>query len=181
MNGAVRLRNPLSWGAKVTETFRDRVRYIAAELILPAEGASWLMACMAWETGETFSPSIYNGAGSCAVGLIQFMPSIAVDLGTDVQSLCVMSAVQQLQYVHRYFKPYKGKLQQLSDLYMAILWPRAIGRPESYILWDKETKPTTYRQNAGFDADKDASITKAEASAKVYAKLIKGYKVGLAG
>lgn len=172
---------PLSWGAKVTEPFRDRVRSISRDLVLPDEGASWLMACMAWETGETFSPRIANGAGSGAVGLIQFMPDAAKALATNCYDLANLTGVQQLEFVARYFKPYKGRLKQLSDLYMAILWPRAIGSPESYVLWDKDTKPTTYRQNAGLDTNNDASITKAEAAGMVYAKLIKGYKVTFAG
>lgn len=41
------------------------------------------MAAMAFESGETFSPSIKNAAGSGAVGLIQFMPSTAKALGTS--------------------------------------------------------------------------------------------------
>lgn len=37
------------------------------------------MACMAFETGETFSPNEPNKADSGAVGLIQFMPKVAIE------------------------------------------------------------------------------------------------------
>jgi hypothetical protein len=132
------------------------------------------MACIAWESGETFSPSIKNGAGSGAVGLIQFMPATARGMGTTVDFLVTLSALEQLDYVEQYFRPYKGKLNSLSDCYMAILWPRGVGQPEDYVLWDKYTRPVTYRQNAGLDISKDGKITKAEAAAKVRAKLDKG-------
>lgn len=132
------------------------------------------MACMAFESGETFSPSVRNAAGSGAIGLIQFMPATVMGLGTTVQALASMSAVEQLDYVRDYFKPYRSRLHTLSDLYMAILWPKGIGRPEDFVLWNKGTSPTTYRQNAGLDGNADHDITKAEAAAKVQAKLDRG-------
>lgn len=134
------------------------------------------MACMAFESGETFSPSIYNAAGSGAVGLIQFMPSTARALGTAPGNLAALSAVDQLDWVEKYFQPYKGRLKTLSDVYMAILWPAAVGKPESSPLWSQAERPTTYRQNAGLDANKDGVITKAEAASKVQSKLERGRK-----
>ena len=135
-----------------------------------------MMACMAFESGETFSPSIYNAAGSGAVGLIQFMPATARGLGTATGNLAALSAVEQLDWVEKYFQPYKGRLKTLSDVYMAILWPAAIGKPESSPLWAQSERPTTYRQNSGLDANKDGVITKAEAASKVQAKLERGCK-----
>lgn len=164
----------LAWGAKVSSVFRDRVRWIADDLKMPAEGADWLMSCMAFESGETFSPSVVNGAGSGATGLIQFMPSTAKGLGTTVTALAQMTAEDQLNYVYKYFRPYRGRLHKLSDVYMAILWPAAVGKVENHTLWTATSHPVTYRQNAGLDADKDAAITKGEAAAKVAAKLSKG-------
>lgn len=163
---------PLAFGTQVSATFRDRIRKIAADLLLPTP--DWLMACMAFETGETFSASIRNAAGSGAVGLIQFMPSTAQVLGTSTDQLALMSPEDQLFMVHKYFMPYKGKLSLLSDVYMAILWPAAIGKPDDSPLWTAETRPTTYRQNAGLDSNNDLTITKGEAASKVAAKLKKG-------
>lgn len=164
----------LAWGRKVSEAFRAKVRWIAGALEMPPEGADWLMSCMAWESGETFSPNIRNGAGSGAVGLIQFMPSTATSLGTTSAELAEMTAEAQLDFVYKYFRPYAGRLHSLSDIYMAILWPAAIGRPEKHVLWTKDAKPTTYRQNAGLDVDRNLEITKAEAASKVFSKLAKG-------
>lgn len=137
------------------------------------------MACMAWESGETFSASVRNAAGSGATGLIQFMPSTAVGLGTSTAKLARMSAEDQLSYVYHYFKPYKGRLNNLGDIYMAILWPSGVGKSDDYVLWNKATKPTTYRQNAGLDVNKNGSITRGECLGKIKEKLAKGKKPGM--
>lgn len=163
--------DPLAWGARVSPEFRDKVRAIAARL--GCDGSD-LMACMAWESGQTFSPSIKNMAGSGAVGLIQFMPPIAAQLGISTGLLSVMSAEEQLDWVEKYFQPYKGRLATLADLYMAILWPAAVGKPMEHVLWSKAARPTTYRQNAGLDENRDGLITKAECAAKLYAMKARG-------
>ncbi|MBC9904753.1 transglycosylase SLT domain-containing protein [Achromobacter xylosoxidans] len=163
----------LAWGKKVSPEFRAKVISLCERLGIEPD---YLMACMAFESAETFSPSIYNAAGSGAVGLIQFMPTTARSLGTATGNLAALSAVDQLDWVEKYFQPYKGRLKTLSDVYMAILWPAAIGKPESSSLWAQSERPTTYRQNSGLDANKDGVITKAEAASKVQAKLERGRK-----
>lgn len=172
---------PLPWGAKVSAEFRRRVAILADSLRMPAGGAAWLMGCMAWESGETFSASVRNMAGSGAVGLIQFMPTTAAGLGTSTGALAAMTPEQQLEYVHAYFKPYAGRLNNLGDVYMAILWPAGIGKPDDWVLWDRASRPTTYRQNAGLDVNADGTITRGECVAKVAAKLEKGYLPGNVG
>jgi hypothetical protein len=175
MNGMLSTYDQLAWGAKVSAEFRDRVFAIARDLRVDP---NYLMAAMAWESAETFRPDIKNMAGSGATGLIQFMPSTAKGLGTTTAKLARMTAVEQLGYVHAYFVPARGLLHTLSDVYMAILWPKAIGKAESYVLWDAKSRPTTYRQNRGLDVNKDGYITKAEAAGKVHQKLVKGMSGG---
>lgn len=161
-------QGPLAWGAKVSPMFRDRVRWIAATLDLNADD---LMACMAWESGRSFSPAVRNMAGSGATGLIQFMPSTARGLGTTTDRLAALTAEDQLNFVYKYFRPWKGKLKTLSDIYMAILWPKAVGKPDDYALF---TGGIAYRQNAGLDLNRDGRVTKAECSAKLYAMRAEG-------
>lgn len=161
----------LRWGQKVSAAFRAKLLTITRGFGWPDEYASWLMSCMAFESGETFSPSIKNGAGSGATGLIQFMPSTARGLGTTVEALAAMTAEQQLDYVQKYFRPYAGRVSTLADMYMAILMPKYVGQPDSAVLF---SEGVAYRQNAGLDANKDGQITKAEAASKVAAKYAKG-------
>ena len=161
----------IAWGKRVSEEFRRRMVDIAIDLDIPVD---YLTACIAWESGRSFKPDIKNMAGSGATGLIQFMPSTARALGTTTQQLAEMTAEEQLFYVHKYFQPYRGRIKTLEDVYMAILWPIAIGKPDDYVLFDRATRPTTYRQNAGLDYNKDGKITKWEATAKVRAAFAQG-------
>lgn len=167
--------SPLAWGAKVSQAFRDKTRVIAAEL---GCDPSDLMACMAWESARSFRPDVKNMAGSGAVGLIQLMPATASGLGTTTAALEALTAEQQLDWVERYFHPFRGRLHGVADLYMAILWPLGVGKPDSYVLFDKDDRdhPARYRQNAGLDINHDGHVTKAEAAAKVVAMKAEGLR-----
>lgn len=162
----------LAWGAKVSAVFRDRVRWIGEDLGLDP---NHLMACMAWESGRSFRADIKNMAGSGATGLIQFMPATARGMGTTVEALARLTPEDQLNWVWKYFSPHKGRLKTLADIYMAILWPKAVGQPEDYALF---TGGVAYRQNAGLDTNKDGKVTKREAAAKVTGLLDEGLRPG---
>ncbi|WP_420457092.1 hypothetical protein [Rubrivirga sp.] len=162
------------WGQRVSPEFKSRVLQMSDTLQIDAD---YLMAIMAFESAETFSPSIWNQAGSRAVGLIQFMDGAASepDLNTTLEALEAMTAVEQLDYVERYFRMRQrqfGKITTLSDVYMAVLRPANIGDPESAVLFRAGT--TAYRQNDGLDSDGNGEITKAECAAKVQEKLERG-------
>ena len=165
----------IAWGKAVSAAFKNRVIVLSTSI---GCDPNHLMACMAFESGETFSPSVKNPV-SGAIGLIQFMPSTAKSLGTTSEALAQMSAVDQLDYVEDYFDPWKGKLTTLPDLYMAILAPFAIGKPDSTALYKQGT--AAYEQNKGLDHDMDGVITKAEAAGHVQAKLAKGLDPTRAG
>lgn len=162
----VQLRK-LCWGVKVSDDFKKRVIQIADKLLLPKEGADWLMACMAFESGRTFSANVRNKL-SGGTGLIQFMPTTAGLLGTTTQELAGMTPLRQLDYVEKYLAPYKGRITNIDDLYMTILWPAAVGKPDAYPLWVNELRhPKAYIQNAGLDRNKDGIVEKREAASKV--------------
>lgn len=91
-----------------------------------------LMFVMDYETAGTFSPSIQH-PGSKATGLIGFLPSTAIGLGTTVEELAKKSAVQQLPYVYEYLKPYKGKMEDVYGTYLAVFYPAALGKPDTYV------------------------------------------------
>ncbi len=151
----------LAWGARVSQEFRVRTREIAGNLNIDA---SWIMAVMGFETGYTFNPGIKN-PGSSATGLIQFTSSTAKSLGTSTTALARMSGVQQLDYVEKYFNQYKGRINNIGDCYMAVFWPAAIGKPDSYVI---ATSPSqVYNANAGLDVNRDGTITRGEAVSRV--------------
>ena len=164
----------IAWGAKVSKEFKLKVIEVCEQLEINPD---YLMSCMAFETGETFSPSVKNPNGS-ATGLIQFMSNTARSLGTTTNKLAGMTSVEQMDYVEKYFKPYTGKIKTIEDIYMVIFCPRAVGKPNSYILYDEGR---SYNDNKGLDLNKDNAIIKYEAGFKVREKLKLGMKEGYRG
>lgn len=168
----------IAWGAKVSPEFKRRVILTGEDFDINPD---WLMACMAFETGRTFSPSVKN-PNSSATGLIQFMRQTALDLGTTVEALAGMTAERQFDYVWLYFRDRireHGPIRSLADCYMAILWPAAIGKPDTHKLWIAGS--SAFRVNAGLDTNKDGVVTKAEAAAKVEEQLRLGLQPGNIG
>ena len=156
-----RANMPAEWTKDLA--FIEKVKSVAKEL-----NCSFidLLCCMAFETGRTFNPAIRNSIG--ATGLIQFIRPTAIGLGTTTDKLAAMTRVEQMDWVLKYFKA--GPIRKiaaptLEDLYMQILWPRAVGKPLDYVLFSSPS--TAYRQNKGLDKNKDGNITKAEAASKV--------------
>ena len=174
--GRYPLRVRLAWGAHVSDSFIDALFALADRFGWGLDHINWLLACMAFETGRTFDPAQKNLAGSGATGLIQFMPRTAIGLGTSVEALAAMTAVEQLDYVARYFEPYKLRINTLPDMYLAILMPAYVSRPGGAVMFTDGT--TAYRQNAGLDANTDGRITKDEAAQRVQAMLIEGQLAG---
>ncbi len=150
----------------VSREFKDKVMQMAERL---GANPNYLMAVMSFETGGTFSPSVQNAAGSGATGLIQFMPATARGLGTTVEALARMTAEEQLDLVAKHFTPFTGRLRTIEDVYMAVLFPAAIGKGRDHVLFRKGTK--RYAQNQGLDINRDGLITVGEAADKVRRRL----------
>lgn len=165
----------IPWGVKFTEAEGAKLRQVVRNLGLPLHNVQDFMGCMAWETGETFSPSCRSPVSS-ATGLIQFMRDTAISLGTTVEALAKMTVVEQLAYVEKYFLPYRKKLANLGDIYMAILYPVGIGKPDSYVMWKEGDK--AFAPNKGIDINADGVITRLECLHKVRNKLVKGFLPG---
>ncbi len=127
---------------------------------------------MAFETGRTFSASVRN-ARSGATGLIQFMPTTAIGLGTTVDALAKLTPEEQLPWVERYFRQYsRARYGTLASVYMAILYPVAINEPDDFALFKAGTN--AYAQNHELDLDDDHVVTKAEAAGFVQKQLTAG-------
>lgn len=146
------------------EAFIAKVIEISTELKI---NPNWLMLTMYIETARTFSPAIQNSK-SGATGLIQFMPATARNLGTTTQNLAQMSNVEQLDYVKKYLSPYKGRMKDVSDVYLAVFFPLAIGKADNWVL---ETKTLSAQKVASwnplYDLNKDGRIQKYEVKTKI--------------
>ena len=151
------------------QEFQAAVTDVAGRLGIPEQH---LYAAMSFETGGTFNPGVTNAAGSGATGLIQFMPSTARGLGTSTEELAGMSRARQMHYVEKYLSTKGiGPNSNLDDVYMAILFPAAVGKGDDYVLFGQGAESgytgRAYDQNKGLDKNGDGSITKAEAAQKV--------------
>jgi len=73
-----------------------------------------------------------------AMGLIQFMPDTAEELGTSTRQLARMTGTQQLDYVYKFLKNHKVRPgMDIGDLYMSIFMPLYVGKPEGTVLGKK--------------------------------------------
>ena len=135
--------------------FEYKVREVAKRLDIPPE---WLMSVMYSES--RFNAGAANFKGSGAIGLIQFMPTTAKDMGTSVHYLKQLGHIDQMEYVYKYLQAVRlkyGEYKTLTDLYLAILYPRAREGEMCYSLYENPTK--AYKQNVGLDEDKDGRVT----------------------
>ncbi len=169
----------IAWGAKVSPEFKAKVIKIAKNLDISPD---FLMTCMAFETGGSFSPKEPNKAGSSGIGLIQFMEETAEAFETSTKELAAMSAVKQLDYVEKYFKDalrvYKH-LNSLEDVCFAILYPGGIGKKDDVVLFKDGTRE--YKGNKGLDKNKDKQVTVGEVVVKIRKMYEKGLKQGYLG
>lgn len=168
----------LTWGNKLTDAEIAKVAQVVQRLKLAPVVIQDFMGCMAWESNKTFSPSVQpigrDGKPiSSATGLIQFMAATAKGLGTTTDALAKMSVVEQLEYVYLYFKPYAGKLNNLGDIYMAILYPRGIGQSDDWILFNDGD--ANFAVNKGLDLDANGKISRLECLHKVNNRLVEGF------
>lgn len=99
-----------------------------------------------------------------ATGLIQFMPKTAIYLGTTNSALIRMSNVEQMAYVWKHLAPFRGKYSDYVDLYCAIFWPAAVGKPDSFLI----TSDIVAKQNPIFDLNRDTDISKSEIRQALY-------------
>lgn len=146
-------------------TFESQVVQIANAL---GFDPNWLMIVMFFESG--LNPQSVNSQTG-ASGLIQFMPATARNMGTTVEDIREMDAIEQLDYVYQYLLPYKGKIKSLVDLYLRVFYPAAVGQPDDYILGGNNPGKLA-AQNKVFDLDKNGLVTKGEVSQYInnYAK-----------
>lgn len=83
-----------------------------------------------------FNPAIVNSIG--ATGLIQFMPKTAQSLGTSGPALAKLTALQQLDFVEKYFLPKAGKYKNVYDLYLYTFFPLGLGKPQGWVIESKQ-------------------------------------------
>lgn len=153
--------------AELGEEFLEKVKQIAKRLNCNYKD---LIGLMNSESG--LNPKARNKR-SRATGLIQFMPATARELGTTVDAIRNMSAIEQLDYVEKYLAKAKkirfGSREKLDagELYALTYLP---ARANRNVLATSNEK--YYKWNKGLDLNGDGRITKQELAQRVENKQI---------
>jgi peptidoglycan hydrolase-like protein with peptidoglycan-binding domain len=119
-------------------SFTDKLKLIAHKL-----GVSYhdLYAIIKTETQGTFSPSsLFKSKDSNfrAGGLVGFTEKTAQGLGTSLDELLQMSAVEQLDYVYKMYKKLNVKPgMNRGDIYMLQFMPAYASHPDQTVLGQK--------------------------------------------
>lgn len=95
----------------------------------------------------------YNGA----TGLIQFTKDTAGWLGTSIGELYNMSAVEQLDWVYKYYAHYVRPGDDRGTIYMATFYPAYMHKPDSTVIAKSGSK--TYDWNHILDVNGDKVLT----------------------
>lgn len=132
-----------------------------------------LLAVMNSESG--LNPAIQNQAGYQAYGLIQFTPAAAREIGTTVEKLVKMSAVEQLDYVEKFYlnarktRGFGNKKFTAADLYAITFLPARANRDVLCVKgerWESGPKKgqlkNWYEANTVFDKNGNNKIEKWE-------------------
>ena len=141
--------------------FLPELQQVAARLETRPE---WLLNVMACES--SFVASARNHLpGQTASGLLQFIRQTARNLGTSAVAVRRMNPVEQLRLIEKYFTPFKGHLNSLADVYLAVFRGFIVsGGPEAVVapLNSSFKERQAYSLNRGLDLNGDHRITKNE-------------------
>lgn len=153
---------PYKWSTD--KPFIEKVKSISAALNLNYID---MLACMNLETGGTFDPAITNSLGY--TGLIQFGVDACRACGTTTAKIRTLSRVEQCDFVLKYFQinqlNQKAPTPRLVDIYLTILWPAGVGKPDEYVIFKPNS--AAQRANPGFDTAKKGYTTVADVAAKI--------------
>ncbi len=149
--------------ARTSPTFRDELEALGARLDIDPNA---MAAVMSIESG--FNPAARNPSGG-AIGLIQFMPSTLRPWGLTTQEVAVMTDIQQLALVERFYQHSRG-IHDAGTLYMMTFLPKyalyadsfVLGRKNDFTVRDGLQLHKIWAQNSGLDVDVDGEITVGE-------------------
>ena len=140
--------------------FNKKLAKVASALGVEEES---LRKIIKFETAGTFSPTSHD-PWNVSIGLIGFTEKTAKGLGTSKAELAKMTAVQQLDYVYKFYQ--KNGLRPGSDvgtMYMLTFMPAYAYAPDSKVLGKKGGGPLdntglsmhkVWEQNPGFGKSK---------------------------
>jgi len=141
--------------------FLPEMQTVAARLGTRPE---WLLNVMACES--SFIPSARNRLpGQTASGLMQIIEQTAAGLGTTTAAIRRMNPIEQLRIIENYYWPFRGRLNSLADVYLAVFRGFLVdGGSDTVVapLNSSVKERRVYSLNNSLDLNGDRSITKGE-------------------
>ncbi len=126
--------------------------------------SAWLLNVMASES--LFNPAARNSLpGQTASGLLQFIERTAQSMGTTTGAIRRMSPVEQLPLVEKYLTPFRGRLNSLADVYMAVFRGFLVEGGDATVIAPLDNSSGEQRKfalNKWLDFNGDSKITKGE-------------------
>jgi hypothetical protein len=118
--------------------------------------ASWLLNVIYIES--RFNRNATNSTGT--IGYIQFTPSTLKGMGLNRANFSIDI---EFKATVKHISFYKNRIKSYEDLYLAIFFPKALTKPDSYILaTDRFSAYTIAKSNPILNLNKDSILTKAE-------------------
>jgi len=115
--------------------FSNRLDQVCSKIWANREDLIKVMIAESWLNPKAVNPI------SNATGLIQFMPDTARGLWTSISSLRGMSAIQQLDYVEKYFVQSSRwvPLNTIESLYQAVFYPVSLSKWKDFVYWSEKS------------------------------------------
>jgi hypothetical protein len=140
------------WKKKLTPELQTAVKALAKTWDLDP---NWI--CLAIYLESRWNPTAVNPS-TYASGLWQALPNTAEQMGiAPLKTYTPVTQVSLLGKYLTYVRQSPGSIKSQTDLYLAIFYPAAIGKPEDWKFPD-----LVYKYNKSFDADASTVITKGE-------------------
>jgi transglycosylase-like protein with SLT domain len=125
---------------------------------------AWLLNVMASES--LFDHKARNElSGQTATGLLQFIESTAKNMGTTTEAIRRMSPAEQLRLVEKYLMPFRGRLNSLADVYLAVFRGFIVKGGDATVIapLDRSSRERLiYLLNRWLDFNCDGKINKGE-------------------
>lgn len=148
-----------------------------SDIVSPVLLYQWLMRTLHAES--KYNPAAVNKK-SDATGLIQLMPFHWNEYGfRSKKSIIKTHELDQCwSIVFRWFDEefkgrYKKTLNQIDsfiDVYLVVFLPAFADDPDDKLLFSKKSNPGWYRQNSGYDVNKDGDVFKYEINSRITKK-----------
>ena len=98
-------------------------------------------------------------------------------MGTTTEELANMTALEQLDYVEKYLYDYKGRMNSVLDVYIAVFSPtEGLNKPDNFPLYTSTSHPLEYEGNyQAFDTNLDGIITIGEIRTRIERRYTDGF------